>query len=145
MNRNLPLIGLSALVLIPSLLVAQTPSGRLFGFRDSDTAAQFSLERRFDANLRPEDQDRWMKRLSAYPHNVGSAYDFSNALYIDSLYKSWGFESHIETFDVLYPTPLVRKLEMISPKPFEAILKEIPVPGDPTSSQTDLQLPTYNI
>ena len=59
-------------------------------------------------------------------------------------FKSWGLDAHIETFDVLYPTPKSRKLEVIGPKPYTAKLQEPPVPGDSTSTQQSEQLPTYN-
>ncbi len=85
-----------------------------------------------------------MKRLAAYPHHLGSAYDKSNALYIDSLYKSWGFDSQIEEFKVLFPTPKTRILEMTGPQKYTAKLLEPALKEDRTSDQLDEQLPTYN-
>src|SRR6185437_7505564 len=55
-----------------------------------------------------------------------------------------GWDAHIETFDVLFPTPKLRVLEMVAPTHFTAQLREPPVPADPTSSQQSEQLPTYN-
>ncbi|HVR95056.1 MAG TPA: transferrin receptor-like dimerization domain-containing protein, partial [Thermoanaerobaculia bacterium] len=60
------------------------------------------------------------------------------------LFRSWGYDTRIEEFQVLFPTPKVRLLEMTAPTPFTAALAETPVPGDPTSGQTAEQLPTYN-
>lgn len=85
-----------------------------------------------------------MQRLSARPHHVGSPYDKDNAEWILAKFKAWGFDAHIETFNVLFPTPKERVVEMIEPAKFKAKLQEPPVPGDPTSSQTSEQLPTYN-
>ncbi len=102
------------------------------------------LQKKFDTNLNKEDQDTWMKRLAAYPHHLGSAYDKSNALYIDSLYKSWGFDSNIEEFKVLFPTPKTRILEMTGPQKYTAKLFEPALKEDRTSDQIDDQLPTYN-
>ena len=59
-------------------------------------------------------------------------------------FKEWGFDAHIETFDVLFPTPKERLLEMLKPTAFRASLQEPPIAEDPTSSQTSEQLPTYN-
>ena len=56
-------------------------------------------------------------------------------------FKEWGFEAKIETFDVLFPTPKVRVLELLNPTPFKASLQEPAVPGDSTSDQTAEQLP----
>ena len=85
-----------------------------------------------------------MQRLSARPHHVGSAYDKDNAEWILARFKEWGFDAHIETFDVLFPTPKSRLLEMVQPTAFRATLQEPPVAADVTSSQTSEQLPTYN-
>jgi N-acetylated-alpha-linked acidic dipeptidase len=85
-----------------------------------------------------------MQRLSARPHHVGSPYDKENADWILARFKEWGFDAHIETFDVLFPTPKVRILEMLEPTKFMAKLEEPAVPVDPTSNQKAEQLPTYN-
>ncbi|HEU5334508.1 MAG TPA: transferrin receptor-like dimerization domain-containing protein, partial [Terriglobales bacterium] len=55
-----------------------------------------------------------------------------------------GWDAHIETFEVLFPTPKERLVEMIAPTKFTARLQEPPLAADPTSSQTSEQLPTYN-
>jgi len=54
-----------------------------------------------------------MRRLSARPHHVGSPYDKENAEWILARFKEWGFDAKIETFNVLFPTPKNRLLEMI--------------------------------
>ena len=85
-----------------------------------------------------------MQRLSAHPHNVGSPYDQNNADWILAKYKEWGWDAHIETFQVLFPTPKVRVLEMIEPAKFTAKLQEPPISVDPTSNQQNEGLPPYN-
>ena len=105
---------------------------------------QNEIEKRFDSYLEAKNLDKYMKILSAHPHHTGSAYDKSNAEYIAGLFKSWGFDTHIEEFTILFPTPKTRVLEMISPVKYTANLMEPPLPEDATSSQTDEQLPTYN-
>ena len=102
------------------------------------------LQKEFDSSLNKNDLDTWMKRLAAHPHHLGSAYDKSNALFIDSLYKSWGFDSNIEKFKVLFPTPKTRILEMTEPTKYTAKLMEPALKEDRTSDQLDEQLPTYN-
>ena len=82
--------------------------------------------------------------MSARPHHVGSPYDKDNAEWILAQLKSWGLDAHIETFDVLFPTPKERLVEMIEPVKFTARLEEPAVAGDPTSSQKSEQLPVYN-
>ena len=52
--------------------------------------------------------------------------------------------TNIEQFDVLFPTPKTRVLEMISPEKFSAKLEEPELKEDSTSNQKSEQLPTYN-
>ena len=108
------------------------------------SSSQSEIEKKFDSYLKPEDLKARLEKLSAYPHHVGSPYDKENAEFILSQYKSWGWDAHIETFYVLFPTPKTRVLEMISPEKFTPILKEPALKEDRTSDQTDQQLPTYN-
>src|SRR5262249_28235385 len=86
----------------------------------------------------------WMKRLSARPHHLGSAYDKENADFIAGLFRSWGYETEIERFDVLFSTPKTRLLEMTSPQKFTAKLEEPALKESPTSGQKSEQLPVYN-
>jgi N-acetylated-alpha-linked acidic dipeptidase len=74
---------------------------------------------------------------------VGSDADANNAKYILDKFKSWGYDAHIETFYVLFPTPKTRLLEMTGSKYFKASLAEKPLKEDETSGQKN-QLPTYN-
>ncbi len=106
--------------------------------------AQEAWDARFRASIDPAQIRENMRRLSARPHHVGSPYDKDNAEWILARFKEWGWDAQIETFDVLFPTPKERLVEMVAPRRFQARLEEPPIPVDPTSSQTDEQLPTYN-
>ena len=86
----------------------------------------------------------YMKRLSARPHHVGSAYSKDNAEWMLARFKEWGWNARIEQYDVLFPTPKERVLEMTVPTHFKASLEEPAVSIDPTSNQKNEQLPTYN-
>lgn len=129
------------LALAASKPLADAP---LLGFTAESSARQLELESRFDALLNKEDLRNWMQRLSARPHHVGSPYDKANAQFIAAQFKSWGYDTKIEQFDVLFPTPKTRVLEMISPERFTAKLAEPALAEDPTSNQADEQLPVYN-
>src|SRR5262249_44253657 len=128
----------------------QSPSLRgveeepLYGF----TLASTRSERDWEAKLRalPDTNvlRQTMQLLSARPHHVGSPYDRQNAEWILAQFKKWGLDAQIETFDVLFPTPKERLLELIQPQMFRAKLEEPPVSADPTSGQQDEQLPVYN-
>jgi N-acetylated-alpha-linked acidic dipeptidase len=125
--------------------VGSEMSTPMLGFPDPATAAkQRLLEKTFDSFLRKENLEAWMKRMSARPHHLGSAFDKENAEFIAAQFRSWGYEVEIEEFGVLFPTPKLRLLEMISPEKFSALLEEPPVAGDVTSSNQQEQLPPYN-
>jgi N-acetylated-alpha-linked acidic dipeptidase len=116
----------------------------LMGFTSERSTAQRAIESRFDAGLSPTNLRDWMKRLSARPHHLGSAYNKQNADFIAAQFRSWGYETKLEQFDVLFPTPKSRLVEMTAPERFTLKLNEPPVPGDATSAQQSDQLPTYN-
>src|SRR5215470_10429351 len=131
-----------------TLSAAQAPSPgpqrTLQGFDRDGTDRERALEKQFDSFLKKDEARDWMKRLSARPHHIGSPYSKENAEFIASLYRSWGYETEIERFDVLFPTPISRMLEMTAPETFTAKLQEPELQEDSTSGQTSEQLPTYN-
>ena len=142
------LASLLAFCVLPSVaFFAQVKPGEnnsLMGFSAENSALQKQLEQKFDAGLKAENLREWMKHLAARPHHVGSAYDKENAEFMAALYKSWGYETQIEQFDVLFPTPKTRLLEMTAPEKFTAKLEEPALKEDSTSNQKSDQLPTYN-
>ncbi len=101
-------------------------------------------EEKFRALPQPDNMREYMRRLSAFPHHVGSPYDKDNAEWILAKFREWGLDAHIETFTVLFPTPKLRVLELVAPTHFTAKLEEPPVAVDPTSQQTAQQLPVFN-
>lgn len=116
----------------------------LVGYSDRSTASERDWETKFRAIPDPATLREDMRRLSAQPHHVGSPYDKDNAEWILAHFKEWGFDAHIEQFDVLFPTPKLRALEMVEPTKFTAKLEEPAISIDPTSNQKSEQLPTYN-
>jgi N-acetylated-alpha-linked acidic dipeptidase len=116
----------------------------LLGFSEERARAQRALEQRFDASLRADELRQWMRRLSARPHAVGSPYGKENADFLASLFRSWGYDTKIEEFRVLFPTPRSRVLEMVEPTRFRALLSEPALKEDATSGQAAEQLPVYN-
>ncbi len=119
-------------------------SQSLLGYTPRSTATERELEKKFQDTVVAGNIRESMRRLSARPHNVGSAYDKDNAEWILARFKEWGFDAHIENFDVLFPTPKERIVELVAPTKFRAKLQEPAVSVDPTSNQTPEQLPTYN-
>jgi N-acetylated-alpha-linked acidic dipeptidase len=134
-----------ALVVVCGLLI---PSGAdeesVQGFTRTTSVLERDWESKFRAIPSPDKEREYAERLSARPHHVGSPYDKDNAEWILAQFKSWGWDAHIENFDVLFPTPKQRLLELVEPTKFHAKLEEPPVAVDPTSNQQSEQLPTYN-
>jgi N-acetylated-alpha-linked acidic dipeptidase len=116
----------------------------LLGLAFSSVAADPSWEQKFRKLPEPQNVRDYMQRLSARPHHVGSPYDKDNAEWIVAKLKSWGLDAKIENFDVLFPTPKERLVELLEPVKFTAKLEEPTVPGDPTSGQKTEQLPSYH-
>jgi N-acetylated-alpha-linked acidic dipeptidase len=127
------------------VLAADSPDPTLLGFSRQGTTDQRALEQRFDAELKASDQRDWLKRMAAEPNHVGSPHDKANAEFMLGLFKDWGWDAHIETFDVLYPTPKSHALELVAPTRFTAKLEEPPIEGDSTSGKTEGGLPPYNV
>ena len=117
----------------------------MFGFTSDQAAEQQTLESRFDAELNAGEIRGWLKTLSSEPNHVGSPHDKANAEAVRDLFKQWGWDAQIETFEVLYPTLKQHTLEMVEPTQFVAKLKEPPVPGDESSAHTQGGLEAYNI
>src|SRR6476661_6892391 len=83
--------------------------------------------------------------MSSEPNHVGSPHDKANAEMELALFKQWGWDAHIEQFDVLYPTPISTTVELIAPQHVVLGGQEPPVPGDPSTTPENLAkaLPPY--
>jgi N-acetylated-alpha-linked acidic dipeptidase len=132
----------AVLLTTTAALTAQTPAPPIYGFKDS--AKEHALEKQFDAKLNRENLRAWMKRMTARPHHLGSPYGKDNAEFMAALFKSWGYDTAIERFDVLFPTPKTRVLELIAPERYTAKLQEPALKEDATSGQVDEILPPFN-
>ena len=136
---------LLALLLSTALAFPAEPSpAPLRGFSTDASRTQRDWESKFKAIPDPANLRAYMPRLAARPHHVGSPYDKDNAEWMLAKLKEWGLDAKIERFDVLFPTPKERALEMVSPTKFTAKIEEPAEAADPTSSQKSEQLPVYN-
>ncbi|HKV76397.1 MAG TPA: hypothetical protein VJN95_17895, partial [Gemmatimonadales bacterium] len=137
LSRALPLAAL--------LLVAATgDTPRILGFTAESSRREADLERQFKAIPSTDSLRAWLQRLSARPHHIGSPYDKDNAEWMAARFKSWGWDVAIDTFEVLFPTPKERVVELLAPTKYTARLSEEIFPADPTTNQTKEQLPTFN-
>jgi N-acetylated-alpha-linked acidic dipeptidase len=134
----------AGLLLATGVAAGWATGGPIRGFTAQSSEAERQVEARFQAIPQPDSMRAAMRFLSARPHHLGSARDSVNADWILQRFRSWGLDAHIETFRVLFPTPLERVVEMLAPARFRATLKEPPLKADPTTGQQSEQLPTYN-
>lgn len=122
---------------------ASAQSKQITGFTPSSSARQYSTEAEFDGLISTENIGLTIRELSAKPHHLGSPGGREVAEKIEQRFKEYGFDTHTDVYQVLFPTPKTRVLEMTSPTLYRALLKEPAVKGDATSGQEG-QLPTYN-
>src|SRR5450631_1478277 len=127
----------------PSLALGADETA-LVGYAARSSQTEREWETKFRAIPDPANLKEYMRRLSARPHHVGSPYDKDNAEWMLAKFKEWGLDAHIESFDVLFPTPKARIVELVEPTKFTAKLQEPALTIDPTSNQQAEQLPTYN-
>ncbi|MBV9308245.1 MAG: folate hydrolase, partial [Acidobacteriaceae bacterium] len=72
----------------------------LRGYSTASSSIETQWERKFRDIPQTDRLRENMRRLSARPHHVGSPYDKDNAEWIARQLKSWGLDTHIETFEV---------------------------------------------
>ncbi len=139
---------LSAILVLASTLVghAQDRSpAAIHGFSKTRLAAQHDLERRFDGQISTANLTTWLERLAGRPHHAGSPHGKANVDFMASLLRDWGYRVEVKQYDVLFPTPTTRVVELVAPTRFTARLAEPVVPGDALSALASEALPTFNM
>jgi N-acetylated-alpha-linked acidic dipeptidase len=129
------------IILAGTTLYAQ--QDRISGFNDSSTKIELNREKAFDDLISRENIGLTIRDLSSVPHNLGSAGSKVVAEKIQQKFRDYGFDVRMDVYEVLYPEPKTRILEMTAPQTYHALLKEPALKEDATSGQKD-QLPTYN-
>ena len=137
--QNLNKIGLFCAIMLN--LSMNSVAQQFTGFKNAE--AQKKLEASFDSQLSAKRIGENIKRMSSVPHHIGSVGGKFVADDIATQFKAAGWDTKIVTYQVLFPTPITRVLEMKGATNFKALLKEPALKEDATSGQAD-QLPTYN-
>ncbi len=132
-----------AAILLFSGLSTYGQTSKIAGFSDSAAATEWKQEKMLDSLVSREQIGLYIKDMAGHPHHLGSAAGKAVAEKIRQQFSSFGFETRMDVYQVLFPTPAKRVLEMTSPSVFHALLKEPALKEDATSGQ-DGQLPTYN-
>ncbi|WP_345955964.1 transferrin receptor-like dimerization domain-containing protein [Mucilaginibacter sp. PAMB04168] len=113
------------------------------GFTAAAATKQLQAEKDFDKHISNVRIGHNIKELAARPHHLGSPGGKAVAQAVLQKFKEYGWDARIETYQVLFPTPKTRLLELTYPTRYTAKLKEPAVAEDATSGQEG-QLPTYN-
>jgi len=124
---------------------ATEPVRPLLGFRPDEAARQFEREAVFDGALAAGNLEQWMRQMTARPHHLGAPQTKENAEAIAGLFRSWGYETAIEVFHVLFPTPKTRELQLLRPYPITLPLTERIVGQDAVAQALRAEaLPPFN-
>ena len=116
----------------------------ILGFDSAGSQAQQALEVEFDSHLDADDMDVWLRELSSAPHHVGSTRGLEVVEFVAAKFRSWGYDTEIAEYEVLFPSPRIRELELVYPSRFTASLTEDSLAEDPSTSNIDDLLPPYN-
>ncbi len=145
-----PTTRMTARIALPIFLllfiVAARPTADevLIGFSEAASAEQLALEDRFDAQLDPTNLENWMRELTSKAQHVGSPGAKENAEIVRDMLESWGYDAEIEIFHVLFPTPLIREVELTAPTQYTAVLDEPILEEDASSANREHMLPPFN-
>ena len=115
MRARAILLGFLSICCLLVLAATTEDSSPLGGYSATTSKTEREWETKFRAIPSPQNLRDYMQRLAAHPHHVGSPYDKDNAEWMQAKFKEWGLDAHIESFDVLFPTPKTRLLEMVEP------------------------------
>jgi N-acetylated-alpha-linked acidic dipeptidase len=124
-----------------SFLMGQ--SAQITGFSDTRAMAELKTEKAFDTLIDRKNIGMTIRDLSSVPHNLGSAGSREVAEKIQQKFRESGFETRMDVYQVLFPVPRIRILEMTAPGSYHALLQEPALAADASSGQKG-QLPTYN-
>jgi N-acetylated-alpha-linked acidic dipeptidase len=137
---------LSATVLLAATPASETPqeSTRILGFTSGSSADQLALEARYDSFMDASNLEQRMRYITSKPIYTGSPHNKETADWMVEQFRSWGFEARLDEYQVLYPLPRIRHLELLEPTQYTARLREPTLAEDATSGIEEDRLPTFN-
>ena len=126
-------------------------SGHPLAAQDTDTGytgfspARAAVQARYEARLREQVDTasaRLMARyLASEPHVAGTRRQRETAFWVDSLMRSWGLKSTVDSYLVYLPMPIKTSLRLLAPDSEEIPLTEPPLAGDKATEHT---FPAFN-
>jgi N-acetylated-alpha-linked acidic dipeptidase len=104
----------------------------ILGFTPSSATHENQIETKFKAIPSPDEERRQHHLFTAEPHVAGSPRNNELARYIADQWRQEGLDDVIiRRYDVYGSNPKFTSLEMVAPIHYRALLREMPVPGDP--------------
>ena len=128
---------------LPGTIAQQAQQPPMRGFPPGEVAAERAIEEKARKLASAARVKEFMHAMASEPHHAGDASSRKVAEYILTNLRRWGWKAEIERFDVLLPYPRQRRLEMLSPRPYLASLKEPAIGQDGDTGDAN-QLPTFN-
>ncbi len=144
MNQLWAPLALSLLFFRSASLSGGGPS-EVLGFRSEAATQLLEREVAYDRLLDPENLREWMRGMTDRPHHAGAPKTKENAERMAQLFRDWGYETSIETYHVLFPTPKTRELRQLRPLPVTLSLTEEIMGSDSVAVALRSEaLPPYN-
>jgi N-acetylated-alpha-linked acidic dipeptidase len=121
------------LALTPWAISAQDHSPTsILGFTPGSAVHEMEVEAKYKAIPSPDEERRQHHLFTAEPHVAGSARNNELARYIADQWRQEGLDDVvIRRYDVYGSNPKFTSLEMVAPIHYRAVLREMPIPGDP--------------
>jgi N-acetylated-alpha-linked acidic dipeptidase len=135
-TRAIAMLGLSLFFCTTLPVWSQTS---ILGFTSSSAAREGEIENKFKAIPSPDEERRQHHLFTAEPHVAGSVRNNELARYIADQWRTEGLEDVvIRRYDVYGSNPKSTFLEMVAPIHYRALLRELPIPGDPDSKNKSI-------
>ena len=129
-KSEVPLLGMLVLLLCTGRTGRSQTS--ILGFTSSSATHENQIETKFKAIPSPDEERRQHHLFTAEPHVAGSPRNNELARYIADQWRQEGLDDVIiRRYDVYGSNPKFTSLEMVAPIHYRALLREMPVPGDP--------------
>ena len=125
---------MTRLSLILAFSLATAAHAQILGFTPSSAARETQIETKLKSIPTPDEERRQHRIFTQEPHLAGSKRNNELAEYIRDEWTKQGLEDVvIRRYDVYGSNPKSASLEMIAPTHYQAVLREMPIPGDDDS------------
>jgi N-acetylated-alpha-linked acidic dipeptidase len=134
-RRMLSFIGETCFLILTltcSRFASAQAQASILGFTPTAAARQAKIEEQFKAIPSSDEERRQHHIFTAEPHVAGSPRNNELARYIADQWRNEGLEDVvIRRYDVYGTNPKFTSLEMVAPVHYRALLRELPIAGDP--------------